>query len=254
MVDAADPVLEGDEIAYVMTVSNSGPDTALNVLLTDQLPDGVTYISATPTQGSCAEEDGVVTCGLGDLASGSSAAVELVVSGATAGLITNEALVSADGVDPDLSGNSATEETTIAQAPEPEPEADLGLIMEDSADPVSERDEVTYMATVTNAGPDGAVNVVLSERLPEGATFVSATASQGSCTVADGVLTCALGDLASGAGATVELVLVADVAGLLPNEAVVSSDTPDPSLLDNQAIQETTVEPGSESGPEGAPE
>jgi len=94
-------------------VSNSGPDTAQNVPLTDTLPGSATYISATPGQGSCDEVGGVVTCSLGDIPNGGSTSIEIVVTTTAAGTITNHASVSANSSDPDLQNNSASETTTV---------------------------------------------------------------------------------------------------------------------------------------------
>jgi len=247
MGDALDPVTEGAEVSYTVTVINHGPDTSVDVVVSDRLPEGVIYVSAAPSQGSCAEAQGVVTCGLGDLANGSSASAEFVVDGVAAGLITNEALVSASSVDPDLANNSAREDTTIVGAPGHEPQADLSILMQDSLGPVVEGDDITYTVTVTNAGPDSAVNVLLTYSLPEGVRFLSAAASQGTCAAAEGVLTCALGDVPSSGMATVQILVASEVAGLISSGAMVTSDTLDPSFANNEAIQEITVEPGGGS-------
>ena len=50
------------------TVSNAGPSTAIGTQLTDTLPAGVTFDSATPSQGTCSQSAGVVSCALGTLA------------------------------------------------------------------------------------------------------------------------------------------------------------------------------------------
>src|SRR5262249_18420570 len=41
-----------DTITYTITLSNAGPDTATNVTVQDTLPGGVSFVSATPSQGS----------------------------------------------------------------------------------------------------------------------------------------------------------------------------------------------------------
>ena len=112
-VDALDPVTLGDPIHYTLSVSNAGPETALNVILTDDLPVGVSYVSATPNQGTCGELSGVVTCNLGDLPNGASLNVEIVVTSLTVGVKTNQASVTADTPDPNLVNNGANENTSI---------------------------------------------------------------------------------------------------------------------------------------------
>ena len=48
-------------------MSNLGPSTATDVQVADPLPAGVTFISATPAQGSCTLDDTTVRCALGTL-------------------------------------------------------------------------------------------------------------------------------------------------------------------------------------------
>src|SRR5262249_26243764 len=42
----------GDPITFTVTLSDLGPDAATNVQLTDLLPAGLTFVSATPSQGT----------------------------------------------------------------------------------------------------------------------------------------------------------------------------------------------------------
>jgi uncharacterized repeat protein (TIGR01451 family) len=258
MADAVDPAMAGDLITYTLAISNAGPDSALNVVLTDSLPGGVTFVSATPTQGSCLEADGLLTCSLGDMDSGASAGMELVITTTLTGTLTNSASLSSDTADPNAENNSAGQDTTVDAAPAPvveptptpvvepapvaEPQADLALSMVDAMDPVRVRDNITYTLGVSNNGPDAALSVVLTDSLPGGVTFVSATPTQGSCLEADGVLTCSLGDMDSGASAGVELVITTTEAGVITNNASLSSDTADPNPADNSAGQDTTVQ------------
>ena len=93
-----------------------------------------------------------------------------------------------------------------------------------------------FTINVSNAGPAAATNVVLQDTLPEGATFVSATTSSGSCTQANGLVRCTLGTLAGGGTATISVTVNPTIAGPHQNTAVVSADQADPVATNNTAV------------------
>ena len=71
----------GTPFTYTITVLNKGTIAASNVVMTDQLPAGVTYNSATPTGGgNCTQSSGTVTCTWASLAGGASATVTISVT------------------------------------------------------------------------------------------------------------------------------------------------------------------------------
>lgn len=123
---------------------------------------------------------------------------------------------------------------------------DLGLGQVASPDPVSVGQNWTLAVTVTNTGPDAASGVRLTEAMLGTVSFVSAAASQGSCALASGTVSdvsCELGTLASGAGATVSIVVRPTFAETLTATARVASTISDPSGLNNLASVTTTVGP-----------
>ena len=117
MVDTVDPVFVGYTITYNLTVSNAGPDSALNTILTDNLPVGLSFVSATPTQGSCGHTVQVVTCTLGDIASAGTVSIQLVASATSSGVKSNTASVSSNTADPWSANNSASASTTVNPIP-----------------------------------------------------------------------------------------------------------------------------------------
>src|SRR3954447_4481420 len=64
--------------------------------------------------------------------------------------------------------------------------------------------EITYTITVANLGPDTANGVEVTDDLPSQLDFVSFGPSQGSCKGSNKI-TCTLGTIANGAGATVTI-------------------------------------------------
>ena len=99
---------------------------------------------------------------------------------------------------------------------------------------------LTYTLTVSNGGPSGAHDVTVGDPLPAGETFISATASQGSC---NGAVTCNLGTVANGASATISIVVrvTASCGSTLRNTATVSGDEPDPDSGNNSDSSSTLV-------------
>jgi len=113
VVDSPDPATVANNLTYTIIASNSGPDMALGVTVADALLAGVTYVSATPSQGTCSGTN-TVTCNLGSITSGANASVSLVVTPtATTATLSNTATVATTSTDPALGNNSATASTTV---------------------------------------------------------------------------------------------------------------------------------------------
>jgi uncharacterized repeat protein (TIGR01451 family) len=119
--DSPDPVQVKSVLTYTLDVNNGGPSDATAVTVEDELPPSVQFISATPSQGTCTQAGGVVTCSLGSVASGASATVTIKVRPTSSGTLTNTAEVSAAEADPDPANNADTETTTVNGGKSPPP-------------------------------------------------------------------------------------------------------------------------------------
>ena len=116
-VDSPDPVLVENRLTYTVTVDNNGPSSAPEVVVTDTLPTDVTFVSATPNQGSCSHTSGTVTCNLGTLADGASATVTILVIPSTLGALSNTVNVTSGITYSDLATNSTAATTTSEPVP-----------------------------------------------------------------------------------------------------------------------------------------
>lgn len=116
-VGAPNPATVNEELTYTVTVSNSGPDVAANVVLTDTLPTGAIFVSANPEQGTCDHVAGVVTCNLNNIAGGGDVVTTIIVIPTIPGVASNNVTVVSDVDDPDPGDNSDTEDTDVDPAP-----------------------------------------------------------------------------------------------------------------------------------------
>lgn len=110
--DSVDPIVVGDTLVYTISVENLGPSDATSVVVTDNLPTGVTLLSTT----GCAQDpNGSPSCDLGTIAAGQISGFELSVEvdASVDDQISNTASVNADTSDPVAANNMATEDTAV---------------------------------------------------------------------------------------------------------------------------------------------
>lgn len=236
-------------ISYGITVTNAGPSNAPNVSLTDTLPPNTTFVSNTQNSGptfSCTNPavggTGTVNCTLASLAPATPATFTLVVAvnpAAPTGALPNTAAVSTTATDGTPANNSSTATTTITLAA-----ADVSITKTASAGPYTTGNAITYTIVVANAGPGAATNVVVTDILPAGATFNSATPTQGSC-AGTATVTCTLGTLANGASASIALVVTPNSSGSLSNTATVTATNTDGNAGNNASTAVIAIDPAA---------
>jgi len=117
--DSPDPVRVGSTLTYTIKVENRGPLAATGVTVTDSLPKGVDFVSASP---GCSQQGQKVTCSLGDVPFGGpnysgSPTITIAVIPRQAGTITNSATVKGDQKDPVAGNNTATATTRVLGQP-----------------------------------------------------------------------------------------------------------------------------------------
>lgn len=125
----------------------------------------------------------------------------------------------------------------------PIPGADLALGMSASSDTLAVGTNQSYTIHVTNEGPNDATGVIVTDTLPAELTFVSATASQGSCQGTSSI-SCDLGSLVSPGSASVTITATVNASGpgnTITNLASVSATESDSNVANNSASAVTNV-------------
>ncbi len=196
----------GDTVTYIVTLSNDGPDDATTVRVRDRLPAGVSFVSATPSQGAYDSTTGLWTVGTVTM----SAPLTLVLKGVVVSpiqQINTARIVHSDQFDSNTGNNKATATLTPQQA-------DLVLSKTVNNPTPNVGEIITYTLTLTNNGPNTATNVQTVDRLPAGLSFVSATPSQGTYDPASGVW--ALGTVTTASPQTLMIQARVVIAGRRP--------------------------------------
>ena len=150
LTGSSGPLKIGNNLTYTIGVHNDGLANATAVKVTDQLPHGVTLLSANASQGSCSGTT-TVTCTLGNLASGAHASATITVRLTNSGIITNTVSVRATQGDPSLVNNSAQLTTEV-----------LPQLSSIQLDPGSVIGGKMAVATVTLSGPAPASGAVVN--------------------------------------------------------------------------------------------
>jgi uncharacterized repeat protein (TIGR01451 family)/fimbrial isopeptide formation D2 family protein len=207
---AAEPVIAQTlDGTFTLGITNAGPSDAYSATVVDTLPAGLTYVSSSPSEGTCSDSGQVVTCMLGDVPVGSTPSIAVVVQGTTTGQFTNTATVSTSPqTDTNLSNNTATAPISVVVA------ANLALTKTGPAT-IAPGMDATYLIATVNHGPAAATNVTVTDQLPAGVTFVSGSSG---CGAVGTTVTCAVGTLADGASAQVSVTV--SVPASLAHESI----------------------------------
>jgi uncharacterized repeat protein (TIGR01451 family) len=240
-VDTLGNFLSRADLLYTITVNNTSAytDTARNLVITDTLPAGVTFQSASSScDGSAAPS---VRCELSSLAPNASATFTIAVEAPDVtypdvATLSNVVTVNAFEFDPDETNNTYTETITVI------PAADL-WVSEKLATPAEvEAGEVfTYSITVGNTGPSLATDVRVTDVLPSQVRFV-ATGLDSNCsassTAAGATVTCLPGNILSGNEKIVVFTAVADggMDDLAENQAVATANEYDRNPDNNNSL------------------
>jgi len=224
-VNDTNPLL-GQQITYTITVTNYGPNNATGVYVIDILPDGIEYVSSNANRGSFDNSIGIWN--IGDLAYGETVYLNIIVrvnATTTVNPISNTVIVGGNEYDPNYINDMSTA-TIYGQE-----NADLAITKTADKTSYNNGDTVVYTIVLRNNGPNTAENVTVTDYLPYGLIFISATGTQGHYNSSTGLWI--IGNLGSLGTVTLTITAKINRTGAITNIVSATSDTADYNLLNN---------------------
>ena len=193
------PVAPGDQLIYTLTYENYGTDPAHNVIIKDQLPAQVTYVSCSGGD-SCSESGGWVTWDLTEVPHGTVGSVQVVVE------VTGTDGQTAVNANYTIQSDRLPVAETITGDPVSSMILDPNLAAEKLAEPpvvIAAGDRITYTIRLTNDGGGILHNVMITDAIDSKTAVEPLTLPPG-CAVSgelgtDEVVTCDIGTMAQGA-------------------------------------------------------
>ena len=236
--------MPGDTLTYTLFYQNTSAQTANQVVIQDQLPAGVSFVSSLNNVQIILGSPPTLRFNLlSSLAGGASGSVQFTVrinSNAPSGSsITNQGTISAAGLSQPQASNPVF--TTVTAPPPP---VNLGVQKAVDRASAADGDTLTYTLSYANNGGQTVLQVAIVDPLPVGVTFAG-SASGGQ--VNAGAVRFALGDLASGASGSVSfrVTVNAGIPGgtVITNQGRIGGPSVPQAILSNPVSTTVTVEP-----------
>ena len=231
-------VADTQNATFTVTVSNLGPASPANVNITDTFSAGWSFVSATPSAGSCSGT-GPINCNFPALATGTPATVSVVLKATAPGSQTNTAALSSSSpADPNGANNSQTATVTV------NPVADLSIgSVSGAPNPANAATPVTWTINAANGGPDAASSAVINISLLSGTISLASSSNPAfSCTNTPTTAQCTAASFASGATTIITVTSQApNQGGVMGMNANITSSTADLNAGNNSASGTVTV-------------
>ena len=241
MTAMPEPVFVSNSLAFSISVTNIGPSSAKAVTVSQLLPAGFAFVSASSSQGSCSQAGGVLTAKLGGMLGGAKATISVLTVPATPGTFSFTATASSEQPDFNPLNNSATVTSHVyPQA------ADLAVTIANAPPNPLAGSVFSYNIEVLNNGPSTANNVVVTNILPPSVSILSTSSSRGSISIVGNVVRCSFGTLQPTARATATFQVRPTLQGLITATAIAAATQNDPLLGNNVASVSTAVGPAAD--------
>ncbi len=253
-VASASAIAVSTNYTYTQTVINNGPGTVPTgtIIVYQQTPPNTNFQGYAGTNWNCtnpgAGNAGPIICTYNAaLASGATASALTITMQVNAGTasgttIQNSATVTSGTVDPTPANNTSVTSIIV----EPTTTADLAVSMTVSPTPVFIFSNLVYTIEVQNLGQAAAAiaSGVLTDTLPAGVTFVSASASAGWSCSGSTTISCSITSaMAANTTATIAITVKAPSAATTLANSATASLAGDPNASNNTAAVYTVVQP-----------
>ena len=219
----------GDIIKWTVIARNDGPDKATSVSVDDILPEGLIFIDANASKGIYDNGIWAVCC----LEKGEEQTLQIICKVNKTGKITNFATITAEEVDLNPSNNNANKSIKVPST------VDLIVTKQVSDNTPYFGDDITWMISIKNDGPDSATNIVLYDLLDEGLIFKEYSSSIG--TFDNDKWT--ISKLKNGNTAYLNITCTVKKLGEIINEAYANCSQVDRNKSNNNDSETITVSP-----------
>ncbi|HWY31503.1 MAG TPA: hypothetical protein VNX46_12145, partial [Candidatus Acidoferrum sp.] len=241
VTSTASSVLVSNSLTFFISVTNSTGIPIANLVITDSLPASVQITSTTSDNPSSTDivSSNSATFSLATLAVLQSWNITVSALPTVAGLITNTVTITTPILFTNGEASIVVDVTNVVII------ANLGVTLPNPAQAVIVNDFATYGIIVTNAGPDTAPQVMLTNTLPPGTILEGVSpANLTHTTNPGGKLIFNLGDIGSGGSSSLQITVSPTNAGVLTYFAAVgSASVTNISTLSTLATNSLTVLP-----------
>jgi uncharacterized repeat protein (TIGR01451 family) len=236
----------GKNATFTYTVSNAGPSTANNVVVTEPLPAGAMSRVAAGSSSDCTLTSDTITCAFGSLAAGASDTRTIVLTAnppAAPGFDSTATVASDENADSNPANDSVTGSIVVRRV------ADLQVSVQANPLVIHAGGHSVITASARNEGPSDVEEVVVSYTLPAGLSH-HAAASDPSCSLKAATVTCELGTMTRFQNKSVAIGVSANGTGVvnspLTNTVSIDGAAVDPDWGDNTRSADLNVTPASD--------
>ncbi len=158
----------GNQAPYTLTATNTGDAPLTGVTITENIPAGLSYVSSDRA-GVVSEDMRQVVWDVGSLEVDASTSVTVTLRGDVLGTVANSASVTS------AEGASATADPPKVINVVPAPGASIAIT--DSADPLTEGEDVDYRVIVSNQGRSDITGIMVTVTIPDEMTYLGTDAT-----------------------------------------------------------------------------